>query len=118
MAEQGVHVETHTETWTSGGPWKNITRGYLGLKFFIQGKAHYGWARLNVTIIPGGGGIYGLLTGYAYETIANKTILAGKTKGDENEIDSSPADLSNDVPNPLTLGRLARGAAELATSRK
>jgi len=45
-----------------------------------QGKLHYGWARLNVTIKNKGGvpEITGLLTGYAYETIPNKPIIAGK----------------------------------------
>lgn len=48
------------------GQWVNITSGYLGLRFFIRGHVHYGWARLNVTLTEEG--IYALLTGYAYET--------------------------------------------------
>jgi len=87
------------------GNWKNVARGYLGLKFFIQGKAHYGWARFNVTVTHKG--IYALLTGYAYETIADKPIITGKTKG----------------PDVITiqdasLGHLARGASGLSAWRK
>jgi hypothetical protein len=62
----------------SGGPWKNVRKGYLGLKFLIKGKIHYGWARLNVTIVNDQ--VNTTLTGYAYETIANKPIIAGQTK--------------------------------------
>jgi hypothetical protein len=32
------------------GPWNNVTNRYLGLKFKIDGKFHYGWARLNVEV--------------------------------------------------------------------
>jgi len=78
------------------GPWRNATNRYLGLKFQIKGKTHYGWARLNVA--GGFGSITATLTGYAYETIANKPIIAGKTKG-EDVITVEPA----------TLGRLALG---------
>ena len=78
-----------TCSFSSSGPWKNVTDGYLGLKFFIHGKVHYGWARLNVTVTNEG--VYALVTGYAYETIANKAIVTGKTNGADNEA-RSPAD--------------------------
>lgn len=62
------------------GPWENAGKGvksrYLGLKFQIKGKTHYGWARLNFPKPSGA-----IMTGYAYETIPNKAILTGKTKG-------------------------------------
>jgi len=114
MAYRKVHFRTSSVTFTTVGAWKNITSGYLGLKFFIHGKAHYGWARLNVTV---GVGIYALLTGYAYETVNNKAILAGKTKGNDS-VAGLAASSSNSDPEPATLGLLARGAAGLATSRK
>ena len=60
---------------TSGGPWLGAKNRYLGLKLLINGKAHYGWARLSFSACNG------TLTGYAYETIANKSIKTGKTKG-------------------------------------
>ena len=81
-------------TLPSVGPWINVTNRYLGLKFAIKGKTHYGWARLSVT--GGFGSIVATLTGYAYETIPNKSIIAGKTCGDV-------------IVEPATLGRLALG---------
>jgi hypothetical protein len=53
------------------GQWTDVTNRHLGLRFKINGKTHYGWARFNVRVqIPR---IYPTLTGYAYETIPNKT---------------------------------------------
>jgi hypothetical protein len=72
---------------SSTGQWKNVKRRYLGLKFQIGGKTHYGWARLNVSNFTG------TLTGYAYETVANKTIRAGHTSGNPADtiVDPAPA---------------------------
>jgi hypothetical protein len=56
-----------------GGYWLNVTDRYLGLKFILHGKTHYGWARLTV-----GTGLAATLTGYAYETIPGKSIKAGQ----------------------------------------
>jgi hypothetical protein len=70
---------------------------YLGLRFVIAGKLHYGWARLDVT--GNGEGVFNaVLTGYAYETVANKGIVAGRTKG--------PAVIALE---PGSLGALAAG---------
>lgn len=57
------------------GPWKNVTNRFLGLKLTINGETHYGWARLTVKTLHGV--IDAKLTGYAYETIPDKPILAG-----------------------------------------
>jgi hypothetical protein len=72
----------------------------LGLKFVIHGKIHYGWARVSVTLAHQRqyDDVSGTLTGYAYETIPNKPIIAGKTKGQDVIIFQ-----------PDTLGNLARG---------
>jgi hypothetical protein len=90
------------------GPWANGGRGvrdrYLGLKFQIKGKTHYGWARLNVSVSAQGADITATLTGYAYETIPNKPIIAGKTRSDDQSQGAS-------------LGTLAAGASGLHTSR-
>jgi hypothetical protein len=76
------------------GPWNGAaTNQYLGFKFRIKGKIHYGWARINVVAPPPNTQI--TLTGYAYETIAGKPIIAGKTHGKDE----------------ATLGRLAQGAS-------
>jgi len=81
------------------GQWVNSGKGvkdrYLGLKFSIKGQTHFGWARLNIAAND-----TGTLTGYAYETVANKAIIAGKTKGPEVI-----------TLEPGSLGRLAQGAA-------
>jgi hypothetical protein len=66
--------------WTNGG--KGVTNRYLGLKFFVKGKVHYGWARLNVNVTVRDS--RGTLTGYAYETIPGKQIIAGQTKGTDD----------------------------------
>jgi len=79
------------------GPWVNVTDRYLGLRFKIGGKLHYGWARFNVTVVKGKFEIVATLTGYAYETIPNKPIIAGKTNGPDV------------VAQPATLGSLALG---------
>jgi hypothetical protein len=73
-------------TQPSVGPWNNVKNRYLGLKFQIKGKTHYGWARLKVTG-SGLGTIVATMTGFAYETIPNKAIVAGKTKGTGDRVD-------------------------------
>jgi hypothetical protein len=79
MARGGYDAGTNTVGYCSGR-WKNEPHRYLGLKFSINGKIHYGWARLSETCAKNGENT-ALLTGYAYETIPNKPIIAGKTKG-------------------------------------
>lgn len=95
----------------SDGPWKDAQNRYLGLKFSVNGETHYGWARLTVTAK---GGIVATLTGYAYETIPNKPILAGKTSGPEAASTVEPPAMSA----PATLGMLARGADARAIWRR
>jgi hypothetical protein len=65
-------------TSIQSGPWLNVTRRYVGLKFLIGKSVHYGWARLNVS---DNGDIVATLTGYAYETTPGKSIVTGKTHG-------------------------------------
>lgn len=86
------------------GSWVNVKQRYLGLKFHIGKKVHYGWARLNVS--PKVGSITATLTGYAYETIPNRPIIAGKTNGSDVV-----------TVEPASLGRLAQGAAGLPAER-
>ncbi len=83
------------------GPWKGNVRGkYLGLKFLIKGKVHYGWARLNVSYVPNQhGDLSATLTGYAYETIPNKLIVTGQSHGRDIAVKHS------------TLGHLAVGTS-------
>jgi hypothetical protein len=74
----------------SVGPWRNVSDRYLGLRFRIHGKNHYGWARLSVR--AENGKISAKLTGYAYETVPNMAIIAGKKK-DQDVIAVEPAGL-------------------------
>jgi len=105
------------------GQWEDATNQYLGVRFLDRaGKTHYGWARLTVRGTPHSK-IFATLTGYAYETIPNKPITAGKTKGTDDPT-SNPdfassddprhaASLTNPLPErtrPAALGMLALGA--------
>jgi hypothetical protein len=87
----------------SGGSWLNVKNRYLGFKFKIAGKIHYGWARLSVQVHNYPGTITAILTGYAYETIPNKPIVAGKTRGKDVTTEQSGS-----------LGHLARGAVAVS----
>ena len=62
------------------GSWTSVRNRYLGFKFLIRQQTHYGWARLSANCKLHSR-ISGVLTGYAYETIPRKAIIAGKTKG-------------------------------------
>jgi hypothetical protein len=103
------------------GKWTNAGTLYLGLQFNIQGQKHYGWARLNVTIPNGSGNlqyppIKAQLTGYAYETIAGKSIKAGQTKGpDDAGVEESR---NRSAPQPASLGALALGMPGLSIWRR
>jgi len=83
----------------TAGPWVNATDRYLGLKFQIDEEAHYGWARLSVRVK--GSTISATLTGYAYETVANKPIVTGNT----NEAGTT----ENKLAGHSSLGTLALG---------
>jgi len=100
------HIQTQSRTHFSGA-WANSGNGldnrYVGLQFAIKGKAHYGWARVSVSAFR----FTATLTGYAYETIPNKAIITGKTKG--------PGVIHVE---PGSLGRLAQGSAGLAAWRR
>jgi hypothetical protein len=100
---------TYRDSTSTRGQWLNTKNRYLGLQFVIKGQAHYGWARLTVLVQQPslrGRGIYAVLTGYAYETIPNKSILTGKTKG--------PDVITLD---PATLGHLAGGTSQIPAWR-
>lgn len=93
------------------GQWQNVTNRYLGLQFVINGKVHYGWARFSVT--SGTGKITAAFTGYAYETIADRPIVAGKTSGTASVSEAEP----NAALEPTMLGLLAAGAPALPLRR-
>jgi len=98
------------------GNWINVNNRYLGLKFKIHGQTHYGWARLSIQ------GAYfrftGTLTGYAYETIPGKAIVAGQTKSPDDIVEGPDAALTAPTREPATLGALALGAPALSIWRR
>jgi hypothetical protein len=103
--------------WPGDSRWCNVTNQYLGLSFKIHGQTHYGWARLSVynQIRQ----ISATLTGYAYETIPNKAIVAGQTKGpDDISVEEPDAALIMPTPEPATLGAFAIGAPGLSIWRR
>jgi hypothetical protein len=82
------------------GKGEGVTNRYLGLKFVVDGEVHYGWARLSVTLGHHRqfDDVSATLTGYAYETVPGKPIIAGQTTGPDVM-----------TVQPETLGGLALG---------
>lgn len=102
-------------TYVSGGPWKNATNRFLGLKFLINGEVHFGWARLTVLADSHREAVRATLTGYAYETVANQPILTGQISGTEEESSLKPVSGSQ---SKVQLGLLALGSSGLAAWRR
>jgi len=90
------------------GDWNKVHGRYLGLKFTIGGQTHFGWARLSTTCQLYK--IEAVLTGYAYETVADKAIVTGHTEGHTVEARAL-------TPEPASLGVLAAGAGGLVIWR-
>jgi hypothetical protein len=78
----------------------------------VNGQTHYGWARLNVDLLVSGKTV---ITGYAYETIPNRTIHEGQT---HETTASNLLPSLNPVLQNANLGMLARGADGLALWRR
>ncbi|MGD0990674.1 MAG: hypothetical protein ABR874_22945 [Candidatus Sulfotelmatobacter sp.] len=102
-------------TVNSLGAWgkgRRFTGPYLGFKFLIDGEIHYGWARVNVhaNFLD----LSATLTGYAYESVANRPILTGFTHGSVEA--SSEASQQAQPPVAGSLGRLASGASAAGQS--
>jgi len=115
FVEQQRGEKTHFYgQWANGG--KGVKDRYLGLKFYINGEAHYGWARLSVWFRQQR--IEGVLTGYAYETIPNKPIIAGKTHGAGDAEQAASASLTIPAQKPASLGALALGSPGLSIWRR
>jgi len=101
------------------GQWTHATNRYLGLKFVINGQTHFGWARVNIKLegTDIGCQYQVVLAGFAYETIANKPITTGKTKGPTEVASMEPL-----TPQPAAvepgLGMLALGSRGLNVWRR
>ena len=99
--------------WAGGHPNR-----FIGLKFKINGKVHYGWVRMTVTVKQKGtgkgpkGSFSATITEYGYESVANKSCGAGSpgtaVAGDQ-EYESKIAP---------SLGMLALGADGMALWRR
>jgi hypothetical protein len=102
------HFSRFGSQYSDLGPWagkaKGVTDRYLGLKFVVGGEVHYGWARLSVTLGHHRqfDDVSGTLTGYAYETVPDKPIVAGQIAGQITGPDVITV-------QPETLGGLALG---------
>jgi hypothetical protein len=99
------HYTTSKGRSFNAGEWKDVTNRYLGFRFVINNGWHYGWARVRVKLDVSGN-IEGALTGYAYESVPLKPIIAGKTHGKDGN-----------AVQPVSLGTLAAGATALSTRR-
>ena len=99
--------------FANGG--KGVRNRYIAFKFFVGSEPHFGWLRVSVQIKnPKERGYNAFVTGYAWETEANKGLVAGQTTGAE----IMPADIGPNVRPPASLGMLARGAQALAIWRR
>jgi hypothetical protein len=76
----GLEMAANGGRGSQFGPWAHVKQAYLGLKFVIKGETHFGWARVKISGLIGSGATV-ILTGYAYETIPGKPIIAGATEG-------------------------------------
>jgi len=100
-------------------PWRNVKQAYLGFKFVIKGKIHFGWAR--VKMVSSDAGFPAIITGYAYETIPGKPIITGKTEGTDDEVSVeqlNPASLGTPTARHGSLGLLAMGSSGLSIWRR
>jgi hypothetical protein len=107
--------------WPPAGFWANRVNKFLGLRFIINGEVHYGWARFSVR---SGYFLFKVkLSGYAYETNPDTTILAGDrgfvpeasagSDGAENASIENAAALQ-----PASLGLLSLGSIGLDAWRE
>jgi hypothetical protein len=100
-------------------PWLKVKQAYLGFKFVIKGKIHFGWAR--VKMVSSDAGFPAIITGYAYETIPGKPIVTGRTEGPDDEVSveqPNPSSLGAPTPNLGSLGLLAMGSSGLSIWRR
>lgn len=62
---------------STAGEWlKNANRKYLGVKFPIDGKVHYGWIRMSVSA-PDENNLTATIHDFAYESTPTKPLLTG-----------------------------------------
>jgi len=118
LSGSGALIEA---TQTSGsvrsprGFWGgNPKNKYIGVRFQINGQTHYGWIRVTVTtnLSVHGPFLSGTITGYAYETVANKPIKAGTAATAAANVEGSQRQ------GGPSLGMLAAGAEGMPLWRR
>jgi hypothetical protein len=105
-SDSGLVMAAGSNGGLASCPWRPVMKAYLGLKFAIKGNVHFGWARIE-RVPSNGGGFPAVITGYAYETVPDKPIIAGRTKGPDVV-----------TIQPASLGDLARGASAISGGAK
>jgi len=107
-----VAAGSETRGRTSHCLWNGAHPPYLGLKFRINGEVHYGWARVDAALRSV------VLTGFAYETVPNKPIVAGVTEQGNVHLPAAPASLAVPFERTANLGMLALGSSALVAWRR
>jgi hypothetical protein len=95
----------------NAGAWQNVSNHYLGIRFLINGRTHYGWARLTVSALKDRIAPIVTLTGYAYESVAGASITAGQTTVVSSSLTLKVTSPLNDstVTNPVHIAATASG---------
>jgi len=102
---------------TCDSTWPSRAVRYLGLQFVVNGEVHYGWARFSA--VCSGLHVLGTLTGYAYETVADKGIVAGQESGTDEEASTGPdSPVGGPTRKAAPLGLLALGYNSLSIWRR
>jgi hypothetical protein len=101
------------------GPWGNVTKRYLGVKFAINGQVHYGWIgfRRVERKTYGVGAITAKLGGWAYESDPDQAIKAGDT-GEGDPGASHPGSSALFSAEPTSLQLLAMGHTGIANRQR
>ncbi|HEX3821210.1 MAG TPA: hypothetical protein VHW45_12805 [Candidatus Sulfotelmatobacter sp.] len=95
------------------GKWVgNHPNRFVGVKFKISGKTHYGWVRVTVDVNTNSK-MTATITEYGYETIANRPVKAGLPS---SNVTASSESISG--ASAGSLGLLALGADGLTIWRR
>ncbi len=115
-----ANIEESQEGRQFSGLWGVTSKNrFLGVKFLINGETHYGWIRLTVNTDKNGL-LAGTITGYAYETVANKPILAGTAGTATTDKTTTEVQGPDGIQRQYgpSLGMLAAGADALPIWRR
>jgi hypothetical protein len=101
------------------GKWgEDHPNRFLGVKFKIDGKTHFGWIRITVKPNPKNTQLPAMsatITEFGYETVANKSLGAGLAS--TNSADDQALTMT-EPPRRASLGMLAVGAEALPLWRR